>query len=649
MKICISHIRRAVMPMALAAAFPAFSQTAQTPQLPETRVTATRFSEPAAALPFGVSVITAEEIQKSGASTVNEAISKLLGVPARLDLFGGGNHTLDLRGFGTTANSNQVVVVDGLRLNEADLSAPALSGIPIDSVERIEVLRGNGAVLYGEGATGGVIVITTKAGKGVQRINTAQLYGAVGSNGLRDMSSSATLAADGFSLDVTANRRESDNHRDNFHATVEGLSLTGQWSSDWLRLGARYGRDALESGLPGALNAAQYADNPRQTTKPFDKGSIDNERQGVFAEAVLGNWLLAADLGTRTKTSISNTPSSTYRYDVKASTLGLRARHEVKGETLANALTLGVDNNDWQRLVAGSFGSQSSADSRGIYLKDDVTWLASGTRLSLGLRSERIKKDLSTSTNQVDDRQQAWDLGLSQAVGQAVTVYGRIGRSFRLANADEFSFTSPLIALQAQTSQDTELGSRWNYGAGKVEARIYRSRLTHEIGYDPLFPNSGSWSGFGANVNFDPTVREGLELELSHAVSKTVDLRINGALRKASFRSGTYAGKDVPLTPRRSLALQADWQLAQAHRLSGGINWVGEQHPDFANACTMPAYTTLGARYAYKFSKAEFALGINNLADHKYYSQAFGCSGGQTTSIYPEAGRTVTASLRLSF
>lgn len=633
----------------MAAAFPSFSQNPDTPQLKETVVTATRFAEAGSGLTFGVSVITADEIQKSGATTVNEAISKLLGVPARLDFFGGGNSTLDLRGFGTTANSNQVVVVDGLRLNEADLSSPSLAGIPVDSVERIEVLRGNGAVLYGEGATGGVIVITTKAGKGVKRGNAAQLYGAVGSYGLRDARASATLAAGDFSLDVAANRRETDNHRDNFRSVIDGASLTGQWSNDWLRLGARYARDSLESGLPGGLTAAQYASNPKQTSRPFDNGSVDNERQGVFAEALVGDWQLGADLGWRTKKFISRRPTSVYEYDVDASTMGLRARHEAKGSSLSNVLIFGTDNSDWKRVIAGAFGTESNAKSRAYYVKDDVTLLSTGTRLSVGLRTEQLKKDLTPPTTRLEDRLHAWDLGLSQPLSQDVTIYGRVGRSFRLANADEFSFTTPLIPIKPQTSKDLELGTRWNYGEGKAEVRAYRSDLTNEIGFDPRFPNPIAFSGFGANINFDPTRRQGLELEVSHALTKTIDMRVNAALRKASFRSGSYAGKDVPLTPRQTLAIQADWQVAAAHRLSGGVNWVAKQHPDFSNACTIPAYATADARYAYKFKNAEFSLGVSNLTDRKYYSQAFSCTAGVTSSIYPEAGRVFTAAVRVNF
>jgi iron complex outermembrane receptor protein len=63
----------------------------------------------------------------------------------------------------------------------------------------------------------------------------------------------------------------------------------------------------------------------------------------------------------------------------------------------------------------------------------------------------------------------------------------------------------------------------------------------------------------------------------------------------------------------------------------------------------MPSYTTMDVRYAYQFRNAELALGIANLSDEKYYTQAFDCQAGVVTAIYPEAGRNVTASLRLKF
>ena len=623
---------------------------AQTSLAPVT-VTATRFSTAAADLPFGVSVLTADAIKASGVTTVNEAIMKLLGVPGRADPYGGGDYGLDLRGFGGTADNNQVVVVDGIRINEADLGGTRLAGIAIDSVERIEVVRGSGAVLYGEGATGGVIVITTKAGGGSARRSQADLYAAAGSFGLREARASGTLVAGAFSLDATASKRDTDNDRDNFRSKTDAASLTGQWRNDWLRAGARFAYDQLDTGLPGALTTAQYADDPHQAATPQDSAGIRNRRSSVFAEATLGDWQIGLDAGQRDKSVKSNfvRDGFTYDYDVDASSYALRARHATKFGTYANSFIAGIDHGEWTRTVLGSFGSESNQRSQALYLKDEVM-LPGGTRLSAGWRTESVKKDNSSAAGNIDERPNAWELGIVQPLSTAIAVYGRYGRSFRLANVDEFGFTTPGVALKTQTSRDAELGVRWTHASGRAELRAYRSALNNEIGFDPNAVGPSSGFGFnGANVNFDPTRREGLELEIMQALAANAHLQINAATRRARFSAGSYQGNDVPLTPRHTLSVRADWTPAAGHRVDGGVSYVSSQSPDFDNACRMPSYTTTDLRYAYQWGLAELAVRVSNLTDAKYYTQAFACVGGAVSAIYPEAGRAVTASLRLHF
>ena len=643
MTLTVHPLRARAISLAAAALLSTPTLFAQTATLPETRVTATRFAEPASTLPLGVSVITADQIRASGATTVNDAIVRLLGVPGRQDLSNGGDTAIDLRGFGATADSNQVVIVDGVRLSEGDSAAPRLAGIPIESVERIEVLRGSGAVLYGEGATGGVIVITTKAGAGRQRASGATLYGGGGNDGFSDLRASATVATpSGFTLDADAQKRHSDGFRKNSASQADAAAVTGQWSGDWLRLGAQYAQDHLAARLPGALSAAQYAADPTQTNTPDDRGAIRNDRAALFARADLADWQLAFDAAQRQKGVRSSFSGFDYAYDVDAHNYSLRGRNERKLGANTNVLVLGLDRNEWARTsVANASGASQSADA--FYFKDDVI-LPAGTRISGGVRTEQLHKEGSGVV--LDDRQNAWDLGLSHPVAADWTAYFRVGRSYRLPNADEFSYTQPNVMLQPQTSQDSEVGARWKYARGSLDARLYHSALTHEIGFDPHAANAP----YGANVNFDPTLREGLEVDWSHALTAALGLRVNGNLRRATFRSGPYDGKDVPLVPRQTLAVRGDWVPVAGHHLDAGVNWVGSQHPDFANTCRIPAYATADARYAWQFQRnAEFALGLTNLFDHKYYTQAFGCAGGQTTSIYPEPGRQVTASVRVQF
>lgn len=651
MKTTICRARLAALALSLPAATAVLAQNQPTTTLRQVEVTASRAAGPRDAQPFGTSVITAEEIERAGAVTVNDALIRLLGVVGRQDFFGGGDYALDLRGFGVTSDSNQVVIVDGIRISEADLGGTRLAGIPIESVAQIEVIRGSGAVLYGEGATGGVIIITTNAGKGVARKNAASLYAAAGSYGLREGRANATLASSGFSLDVNAMKRTADNHRDNFRSDANALSALAQWSNDWLRLGASRAQDKLDTGLPGALTAAQYQSMPRQSTHPQDKATIDNVRNGVFAEALLGDWQLVADAGQRDKKFrslfVSSFGNSNFDYDIKASNYALRAVHSAKQADFSNKLVLGSDYGSWQRDVLGAFGSTAAQASRAYYFRDELTLAASGTALSLGGRTERINKGVTGTVPGVAERPTAWEIGVNQPLNRELSVYGRVGRSFRLANADEFSFTAPGVNLLPQRSTDVELGSRYASGPFKLDGRLYRSALTNEIGFDPNAV--GPFGPGGANVNFDRTRRAGLELDASYAAAKNLNLRVNGALRRSTFASGPYQDKDVPLVARGALALRADWTPMAGHLLGGGVKWVSSQHPDFANQCSVPAYTTADGRYAYQWQKVELSLAISNLFNNKFYTQAFQCAGGVTNAIYPEAGRALTAAVRVKF
>jgi len=137
--------------------------------LPVTVVTAGRFQEDASTQTQGVSVITAQDIAQTGSRSVTDALTRVLGIPVKLDLFGGGNSIPDLRGYGSTTWSNQVLIIDGVRMNEGDLSNPQINSLPIESIERIEIVRGAASVLYGDGASAGAIIISTKAGLGIAR------------------------------------------------------------------------------------------------------------------------------------------------------------------------------------------------------------------------------------------------------------------------------------------------------------------------------------------------------------------------------------------------------------------------------------------------------------------------------------------------
>ena len=126
----------------------------------------------------------------------------------------GAGTTVDLRGFGATASSNTLVLLNGRRLTDIDQSGIDFSTIPRDSIQRIEITRGNsGAVLYGDGAVGGVINIVTKTG--VAQPPSGRVEAGFGSFNQRELNASASASHGPFAVSVFGNGVNSDGYRVN--------------------------------------------------------------------------------------------------------------------------------------------------------------------------------------------------------------------------------------------------------------------------------------------------------------------------------------------------------------------------------------------------------------------------------------------------
>jgi iron complex outermembrane receptor protein len=452
------------------------------------------------------------------------------------------------------------------------------------------------------------------------------------------------------SVDVTAQRRQSDGHRDNFDSRTDGVSLAAQWQRPGWRVTAQHAWDDLISGLPGSLSAKKYDANPRQADTPDDRGRLSGWRQSAQAEADLEGWTVSGEVGRRAKASRSVYGGYSYDYDVDAGSWGLRARTDRKVRGLSHRIALGIEGGRWQRKVLGDGGSVADQSQRGIYLRDEVL-LPGALRVSLGWRHERIDKatfykDPSLGSPGIDAARNAWELGLLQTLAPGWQWHGRIGDSFRYANADEYSVTVPGSTLRPQVSRDAELGLRRQHGEQQWALRVWRSLISDELGYDP---------GVRANVNFDPTRRQGLEAEVVQRLGSALDVRGTLAWRSAIFRTGPYAGYTVPLVPAFIGSLGMQWRPAAGHRIGATLVHASSAHPDLANACVVPSHTTLDLHYAWTVRAWEWRVGVANAANRRYYTQAFQCNDNdtagiyKTAGIYPEPGRTIKASLRVAF
>jgi len=656
----VSGSAPAIRPLALACAF-ALSLAcgaAAAQDLPDTVViTGARFPSAAALQPIGATVITQDEIRRAGVNDVNAAIRKIGGVFGRQSLDSSPDFALDLRGFGTNSAQNMVILVDGVRLNENELANPVLATIPIDTVERIEITRGGSSVLYGEGATGGVIQIFTRNGA------RQGMHGSVFAEGGRfhqhDVRVSLTQTTGDITADVAVARQGSENYRANSDFDLRNFSVGLQ-----TRLGGRDGGGRVgirvesaqqESRLPGALTLEQFQQDPTQASTLKDFGSLDTNRTTVFGEYRLGAVDLAAELSHRERNVRSNYLSSDYpsvnAYDGRQDQFSPRARWLGDVGGMLNELVGGIDLTRWKRKTTSDYSlADASQTSRAIYLRDELRFDAAHEgRLAIGARHETFDKDYGDALAGVtgDDSSQsqnAWDVQASYKPLPLLEVYAKAGQSYRVANVDENSYRSGIDVLKAQTSHDLEIGASIGDSARKLSARLFRHKLDNEIFYDPT--QNGGW---GANTNLDPTRRQGLEIDGEMALTR--DFRASAHLQhvNAEFTDGPNAGRELVLVPKNVVTARLAWQPAGNQSADVGVQWADRQRygSDFSNTCDarMPSYVTFDARYAVKVGAWEIAATGLNLADKQYYSYAYGCKSG----IYPSNGRQMKLSARYDF
>lgn len=650
--------RTAVLAAAAVSSFAAFPVHAVPTDEATVIVTADRFHTPALDQPIAVQIITADEIRDSSATTVAEVLSKLGGVHTRINFLGVPDSPLDLRGFGVTGDQNTLILVNGQRLSENELVTARLSSIPLNAIERIEILRGAGAVMYGGGATGGTINIITRSPLGA--VNDGSIAATLGSHNLRDLRGNVQIGDSRWGLNLQAQHVASDNYRQNNR--FEQDAVNGE-----LRLGdaeafitINLGADDQKARLPGARTEAQLASDPRGTSTPNDYANSRSQRLGLTAEKHLGTLTLGLDISQRNKDARAFFDFGfgfTSQGDTNADVTSVSPRllWTAALGSMQNRLAVGIDWSDWDytnQTISG-FGNRDESGNqtnRAFYFRNELA-LTPTTRLTLGARRERVQQSQEERLtpipqDSIEHHLSATELALQQDFGMGISVYGRLGRSFRIANIDENRcFFPPCSALlKPQRSNDRELGVQWHGPAASLRASVFEIALDDELHFNALT---------FTNMNLSPTRRRGLELEGKMMVADRVDLAGHYAYTTARFREGTYggvdvAGNDVPLVPKHRLGAALGWQAAPATRWTFAINHVGSQRYDNDQANRfhdMPTYTIADIKISHDIGRVHLAAGINNLFDKAFYS--YGVVNGAFTSFnaYPEDRRNAYASI----
>jgi iron complex outermembrane receptor protein len=631
-------------------------------------------------------VITAADIAHSPAQTLPEIIAQVPGVQLT-SLFGavnGAKTSVDLRGFGAFATANTLVLINGRRLNDIDMAQVDFATIPINSIERIEITKGNsGAVLYGDNAVGGVINIVTKNGVGGPPA-TMRFEGGAGSFNQRQGSISTAVNAGPWSSSLYGYGIKSDGYRDNNALALRsGIGNINYTTPDLAAFFTVTGDDQ-KLGLPGGRlvdqNAGinQLVTDRKGAATPFDYANQQGASATAgFTKTLMNGVDLIVDGGVRDKKSqgafFGMTPfpsfASTFN-DADLTTWSITPRFSVKNVIfgMPSSVLTGIDYYDatfhenrgafqgfppWhmydlaQQTLAGYW-----QQTVGVLPTTDFSYGARVQNTNLRARDRfdptaPFAFDTQALPLDSNETQYALHVGFEHRFNDVFSVFGRAARAFRTPDVDERvasgpafdAFFNPIpqtFKLKTQTSDDIEGGFRIKAGQFQMQSSIYDMDLVNEIHFDPV-------NFF--NFNLDPTRRYGSETTASLGVSDTVLLRGGFAYTRAIFREGQFAGNDVPLVSRYTASGGATWNAWQKYLVvDATVRYWSSRRMDNDQPNIqplIPANATVDFKLSGQYDHFFWSVGVNNLFNALYYDYAIASAFTEGRfNAYPLPGRT---------
>lgn len=564
-------------------------------------VTATRSPQRAPDLIAQTVVVDATEIARSGAGSIADVLQRQPGIEVARNGGAGASTSVFLRG----ANSNQVVVLlDGVRIGSSTSGAASWNAVPLEAIDRIEIVYGPLSTLYGADAIGGVIQIFTRKGDGATTVSGS--LGA-GSDAARQASAHLAGTAGALRYAFGAGHEESDS----FSATKPG-AFGFNPDDDGYRRSSAHGRLALALA-PGHEIGAQVLHSRLRAQYDSGADSFDTRnRQDLNTGALfmtnqfLPNWhstlqLARSDdkLGSFTNAGASGTSQIDTRQDdlswQNTVTLGrdtLQLLYSHRKETVESSSSAALGRERITNAYAAAYALR-----RGAHLLD------------LSARQDRSSYgDKNTGA-----------AGYGYDFGGGIRASASLGTSFRAPTFNELYYPGYGVPTnRPERGRNAELGVRYDGARTQLGAVWFRNRLTDMIVSATPCPDTGSGRTGSCAYNVASATLEGVTLS---GTTRLGALRLRGSADwqdPHDSSKGSGSGKRLARRAREHASIGADYRIG---RLDTGaeLQVSGARFDDAANLRRLGGYTLLNLVATWQLN-ADLSLlaRINNVADKDY-------------------------------
>ncbi|MBK5300679.1 TonB-dependent siderophore receptor [Erwinia sp. TH29] len=653
---------------------------------------ALKIDAPLRDIPQTVNVIPQSVIKDQGAQSMEDVLKNVPGVG--LSNGDGQRDQVTIRGFSAIGD----MYVDGVRDD-------ALYFRDLSNVERVEVIKGPAAVLYGRGSSGGLINSISKKPNFTPKQEVGVSFDSEGKKRTQFDASWADQQQNDKAFRVTGALENSDTFRDDGYIDRKAIAPSAYFklSDDLeLNLGATYLYDKrlIDFGIPAR------GDRPVDVDRDKRFGSADPDDDYTRSEVF--SFTAGVDYRINDDFTLSNT-SRYYHYDLdRNNTLadssptrfvtapngellvklnrgnvqrkedGWFNQTELKQQTtlagMNHNLLYGVElgrqikdqsvfsQNNVARVPVYRDGlvdvpfqanrqtakGTTTQDTAGFYVQDLIE-LTPQWKALLGVRydvfDQEYSDDLTRATMSRTDNTWSPRAGLVYQPDQVQSYYISVSRSYQ-PSSEVFALSTTNQDLEPEQTTNFEIGGKWDLLDNRLAltAALFRLERTNMKTTDPANPTKLVLSGEQRT--------DGLELTASGQLSDKWQVYagyayLDAEIIKSNNRTNGVAneGQTPTLTPRHSANLWLVRSLTNTWRVGMGANYVDDRYTALDNQVVMPAYTTVDAALLYNLPKWDMALRLRNVFDKDYYASAH----GSVDLITPGAPRTLELSTNYRF
>lgn len=662
--------------------------------------------------PAAVSVVSGDDLRNS---TAQVNLSESLGSVPGLQIQNRQNYAQDLqlsvRGFGSRSMygvRGVRVYVDGIPATMPDGQGQT-SNIDINSIDKVEVLRGPYSALYGN-ASGGVVNIDTQTGSQPTTLTAGTYFGSYGSwrNSVKASGSTGDGSHAGdVNYTISGSRFTTNGYRD--HSGTQknlGNARLGVRLDDVSTLTLMLNSVSVDANDPGGLTRAEWKDNPRQsprgdtynTRKSLDQTQVGLRYQREMSEndqLTLTTWH-----GERHTTQYQSIPVAVQKnpaypggvivLERKYSGVDTRWKHQDQIGSVPFSVIGGLDyetmterRQGFQNYVIdngttelGEKGEQRRNEKNVMWNLDpylQTSWdLTSKWTLDAGMRYSTVSFDSTdyyVTTGNGDDSgskryHKLLPMGsLNYAVTDAWNVYLSAGRGFETPTINELSYrsvdgsqTGLNLGLKPSTSDTVELGSKTRIGYGLLTAAVFQTNTDNELVVED------SSNGRSVYKNAGKTRRQGVEMSFDQQFAENWQMKMAWTYLDATYRNSTCddsgsctpSGNRLPGVAKNMGYASLAWAPEQGWHAGADVRYMGSIQADDENDAKAPSYTVVGLSTGYKFGWDKWSLDlfsrVDNLFDKAYVGSVI-VNEGNGRYYEPAPGRNygVGASLSYSF